>query len=89
MAIAKERKKEVVQTYKVHASDTGSPEVQIALLTERLNLMENHFKVHKKDTNSRRGLLKIIGQRRSLLSYLQKTDNKRYLVIIDKLGIRK
>jgi len=89
MALTKERKKDVIETYKKHESDTGSPEVQIALLTERINTLTEHFKIHKKDHHSRRGLLKLVGQRRQLLDYLKSKDIERYRNIITKLGIRK
>jgi len=89
MALTKERKKDVIETYKKHESDTGSPEVQIALLTERINTLTEHFKIHKKDHHSRRGLLKLVGQRRQLLDYLKSKDIERYRSIITKLGIRK
>ena len=83
------RKKELIQEFKVHETDTGSPEVQIALLTERITYLTEHFKVHKKDHHSRRGLLKLVGQRRRLLNYLMRKDVNRYREVISKLGIRK
>jgi small subunit ribosomal protein S15 len=89
MSLTKERKKEVIGTYKKHEADTGSPEVQIALLTERINTLTEHFKTHKKDHHSRRGLLKLVGQRRRQLDYLKQKDIERYREIITKLGIRK
>ena len=89
MPLTKERKKEVIGTYKKHEADTGSPEVQIALLTERINTLTEHFKVHTKDHHSRRGLLKVVGQRRRQLDYLKQKDIERYREIITKLGIRK
>jgi len=89
MPLTKERKKEVIGTYKKHEADTGSPEVQIALLTERINTLTEHFKVHTKDHHSRRGLLKLVGQRRRQLDYLKQKDIERYREIITKLGIRK
>jgi len=89
MPLTKERKKEVIGTYKKHEADTGSPEVQIALLTERINTLTEHFKTHKKDHHSRRGLLKLVGQRRRQLDYLKNKDIERYREIITKLGIRK
>jgi small subunit ribosomal protein S15 len=89
MSLTKERKKEVIGTYKKHEADTGSPEVQIALLTERINTLTEHFKVHTKDHHSRRGLLKLVGQRRRQLDYLKQKDIERYREIITKLGIRK
>jgi small subunit ribosomal protein S15 len=84
-----EKKQEIIKTHKRHENDTGSPEVQIAILTERITYLTEHFKVHKKDHHSRRGLLKIVGQRRRLLDYLKKKDVERYRVIIEKLGIRR
>lgn len=85
----KVRKQEVIGTFKLHEGDTGSPEVQIALLTERINHLNEHLKIHKKDHHSRRGLLKMVGQRRGLLNYLQKNDVDRYREIITKLNLRK
>jgi ribosomal protein S15, bacterial/organelle len=87
--LTKERKQEVIDTHKRADNDTGSPEVQIALLTERINELTEHLKIHKKDNHSRRGLLKMVGQRRNLLKYLSNVDIERYRVIIDKLGLRK
>jgi small subunit ribosomal protein S15 len=89
MALIQERKTELVQKYRRHDSDTGSPEVQVALLTERITYLTEHFKTHKKDHHSRRGLLKLVGQRRRLLDYLRTIDPQRYKVLIDGLGIRK
>lgn len=85
----KEEKTAIIQTYATHEGDTGSPEVQIAILTKRINDLTDHLKIHKKDHHSRRGLLKMVGQRRNLLNYLMKLDIERYRVIIEKLGIRK
>ncbi|HEY0590237.1 MAG TPA: 30S ribosomal protein S15 [Thermoanaerobaculia bacterium] len=85
----KQQKTEIISQYKVHESDTGSPEVQIALLSNRINYLTDHFKSHAKDHHSRRGLLKLVGQRRRLLDYLKKKDAERYRSVIDKLGIRK
>ncbi len=85
----KEEKKKIIDTYKLHENDTGSPEVQIALLTERINHLNEHLKIHKKDHHSRRGLLKMVGQRRGLLNYLQKKDIDRYREIVAKLDLRK
>ena len=82
-------KQEIMKKYALHEGDTGSPEVQIAVLTKRINDLNEHFKVHKKDHHSRRGLLKLVGHRRNLLAYLQKVDIERYRAIIQKLGIRK
>ncbi|KAF0221690.1 MAG: small subunit ribosomal protein [Geobacteraceae bacterium] len=87
--LATEKKQEIINKYKTHDSDTGSPEVQIAILTERITYLTEHFKVHKKDHHSRRGLLKIVGQRRRLLDYVKKKDVERYKAIIEKLGIRR
>ena len=85
----KEVKTSIIETYRVHETDTGSPEVQIAMLTERINQLTEHLKMHKKDHHSRRGLLKMVGQRRGLLDYLKKTDIESYRALIEKLGIRK
>ncbi len=82
-------KQELIETYRVHETDTGSPEVQIAILTERINHLNEHLKINKNDHHSRRGLLKMVGQRRRLLDYLIKKDITRYRAIIEKLGIRK
>ena len=87
--ISKESKAEIIAKYKRDEKDTGSPEVQIALLTERINELTEHLKVHKKDNHSRRGLLKMVGKRRNLLNYLAKTDVQRYRDIVEKLGLRK
>ena len=84
-----ERKQELIETYRVHEGDTGSPEVQIAILTERITYLTEHLKEHKKDHHSRRGLLKMVGQRRGLLNYLMAKDIERYRSIISKLNIRK
>lgn len=84
-----EKKKTIIEGYKLHETDTGSPEVQIAILSDRISYLTEHLKVHKKDHHSRRGLLKMVGQRRSLLNYLKDTDIERYRTIIEKLGIRK
>lgn len=85
----KEEKSALIKEYAKHEGDTGSPEVQIALLTKRINDLTDHLKIHKKDHHSRRGLLKMVGQRRNLLNYLMKTDIGRYRSIIARLGIRK
>jgi small subunit ribosomal protein S15 len=82
-------KKEIIEKYQIHDRDTGSPEVQIALLTERINYLTEHLKIHKKDHHSRRGLLKMVGQRRALLNYLKKSDPNRYRTILEKLGLRR
>ena len=87
--IQKEKKTDVIEQNRIHATDTGSPEVQIAILTARINELTEHLKIHKKDNHSRRGLLKMVGERRSLLDYLQRKDVERYRAIIAKLGIRK
>ena len=87
--MTKERKQEIINTYKRDEKDTGSPEVQVALLTERINELTEHLKVHKKEIHSRRGLLKMVGKRRNLLNYLAKKDVQRYRDIIAKLGLRK
>ena len=85
----KERKQELITTYQLKEGDTGSPEVQIAILTERINHLTEHLKTHKKDHHSRRGLLMMVGKRKNLLAYLQKKDIERYRAIIEKLNIRK
>ncbi|MCI1965554.1 MAG: 30S ribosomal protein S15 [Oscillospiraceae bacterium] len=85
----KEEKTAVIQKYAMHEGDTGSPEVQVAILTTRINALTEHLKAHKKDHHSRRGLLKMVGQRRNMLNYLQKSDIMRYRAVIKKLGIRK
>lgn len=87
--LTKEQKQEIIKKYQLHESDTGSPEVQIALLTERINRLNEHLQVHKKDFHSRRGLLKMVGQRRKLLNYLKEYDINRYRELIEKLGLRK
>jgi len=84
-----EKKQEIIETFKMHPSDTGSPEVQIALLSERINYLTEHFKVHQKDHHSRRGLLKLVGQRRQLLNYLKKKNIDRYNTVIERLGLRR
>ena len=89
MSITAERKKELIQEYKVHDKDTGSPEVQVSILTERINNLTMHFKTHKKDHHSRRGLLKLVGQRKRILNYLQRVDIKRYRELIGRLNLRK
>ena len=85
----KEVKQEIIANNRIHETDTGSPEVQIAILTERINHLNEHLKINKKDHHSRRGLLKMVGKRRSLLNYLQKKDIERYRAIVAKLGLRK
>jgi small subunit ribosomal protein S15 len=84
-----EKKKEIIDDFRVHPSDTGSPEVQIALLSERITYLTEHFKTHKKDHHSRRGLLKLVGQRRQLLNYLKKKSVDRYNSVIERLGLRR
>ncbi|MEE0867649.1 MAG: 30S ribosomal protein S15 [Clostridia bacterium] len=85
----KEQKQSIIESYRLHETDTGSPEVQIAILTERINHLNEHLKEFKKDHHSRRGLLKMVGQRRGLLNYLMKVDINRYRDIVAKLGLRK
>ena len=87
--MTKERKQEIIATYRRDETDTGSPEVQIALLTERINELTEHLKVHKKDNHSRRGLLQMVGKRRNLLNYLAKKDLAKYREIVAKLNLRK
>ena len=89
MTLSKDQKSKVITGYQTHASDTGSPEVQIALLTERINHLTEHLKVHKKDHHSRRGLLMLVGRRRRLLDYVRANDVERYRSIIGKLGLRR
>ena len=89
MSLSKEKKQTIIDEHKLTERDTGSPEVQIALLTYRINELTEHFKIHKKDHHSRRGLLKLVGQRRGLLKYLQKKDINRYREIVAKLDIRR
>ena len=89
MALSTEQKKEIIQAYNVHPTDTGSPEVQIALLTTRINQLVEHLKAHKHDEHSRRGLLKLVGQRRRHLTYLSRKDTARYKEIVERLGLRK
>ncbi len=89
MSLEKTQKSEVITKYRKHGTDTGSPEVQVALLTERINGLQGHFEAHKKDHSSRRGLLKLVGQRRRLLEFLKRTDHERYKTLIDALQLRK
>ena len=89
MPTTKEQKTNLISEYRTHDSDTGSPEVQIALLSNRINYLTEHFKSHAKDHHSRRGLLKLVGRRRRLLDYLKQTDLERYRTVIERLGIRK
>jgi len=89
MPLGREAKQEIINQYKTHESDTGSPEVQIAILSARINYLTEHFKTHNKDHHSRRGLLKLVGQRRKLLDYLKTSDKERYEKLIERLGLRK
>jgi small subunit ribosomal protein S15 len=89
MSISTARKAELIKTYAVKFGDTGSPEVQVALLSERINQLTDHFKTHVKDNHSRRGLLKLVSQRRQILDYLRRTDDERYKGLIERLGIRR
>jgi small subunit ribosomal protein S15 len=89
MALLKEAKREIIDKFKTHEGDTGSPEVQVAMLTERINQLTEHLKQHKKDHHSRRGLLKMVGQRRALLNYLKDKDVQRYRSLVEKLELRK
>jgi small subunit ribosomal protein S15 len=89
VVLNKDRKTEVITTYRTHETDTGSPEVQVAILSERISYLTEHFKIHAKDHHSRRGLLKLVGHRRRLLDYLKGKDSERYAELIRRLGIRK
>lgn len=89
MVLVKDQKEKIIDNFKIHSKDTGSTEVQIALLTERINLLSDHFKHHKKDFHSRRGLLTLVGRRRRLLNYLKKKDVKKYEEVLEKLHLRK
>lgn len=89
MGMSKERKTEIINEFKVHENDTGSPEVQIAILTDEINNLNEHLREHKKDHHSRRGLLKMVGKRRNLLNYLRNSDVTRYREVIQKLGLRR
>jgi len=89
LSLSIEEKRAIIEKYRVHDSDTGSPEVQVAILTERINYLTEHLKTHKKDHHSRRGLLKMVGRRRALLDYLKDADIERYRAIVDRLGLRK
>ena len=89
MVLTPEAKKDIIDDFKIHENDTGSPEVQIALLSNRIKYLTDHFKIHKKDHHSRRGLLKLVGRRRRLLNYLKKRDVEKYRTVIKELGIRK
>jgi small subunit ribosomal protein S15 len=89
MGLTRESKSALISSYRQHGSDTGSPEVQIALLSERINLLNDHFKTHRKDHASRRGLIQMVNKRRRLLDYLKSSDSERYKGIVEKLGLRK
>ncbi|MGE5589048.1 MAG: 30S ribosomal protein S15 [Bacillota bacterium] len=89
MSLSTEKKKSIIDQFKTHEGDTGSPEVQIAILTERINYLTEHLKLHKKDHHSRRGLLMMVGQRRGLLNYLRDKNVERYRAVVEKLGLRK
>lgn len=89
MALSQERKQEIIEEFKTHEGDTGSPEVQVAILTEQINTLNGHLRDHKKDHHSRRGLLKMVGKRRNLLTYLRNKDVQRYRTLIQKLGLRR
>jgi small subunit ribosomal protein S15 len=89
LVLVKEKKQQIIDDFKIHARDTGSSEVQVALLTERINLLSEHFKQHKKDFHSRRGLLTLVGRRRRLLNYLKKSDAGKYEEVLEKLHLRK
>jgi len=89
VAFSKDRKTDIIGNYRTHEGDTGSPEVQVALLSERISYLTEHFKTHAKDHHSRRGLLKLVGQRRRLLDYVKRKDTERYAELIRRLGIRK
>ncbi|RMG67074.1 MAG: 30S ribosomal protein S15 [Nitrospirae bacterium] len=89
MGLSKERKQQIIEEFKTHEGDTGSPEVQVAILTERINYLTEHFRIHKKDHHSRRGLLKMVAQRKKLLNYLKRKDQERYERLIERLGLRK
>lgn len=89
VSLSNEKKLSIIERFRIHETDTGSPEVQVAILTERINYLTEHLKVHKKDHHSRRGLLKMVGHRRALLDYLKDNDIERYRAIVDELGLRK
>ncbi len=89
MALSQEKKQEIIKEYRIHENDTGSPEIQIAILTDKINYLNEHLRTHKKDHHSRRGLLKMVGSRRHLLNYLRDNDIVRYRNIISKLGLRR
>ncbi|MBM4295320.1 MAG: 30S ribosomal protein S15 [Deltaproteobacteria bacterium] len=89
MGLTTDQKQEIINRYRLHDADTGSPEVQVAILSERINYLTDHFKVHAKDHHSRRGLIKLVGQRRRLLNYLKSTNIERYRTLIEQLGLRR
>jgi small subunit ribosomal protein S15 len=89
VGLTTEQKQGIIDRYRLHGADTGSPEVQVAILSERINYLTDHFKVHAKDHHSRRGLIKLVGQRRRLLNYLKNKDIERYRTLIEQLGLRK
>ena len=89
MGLSMEQKQEIINRYRLHDADTGSPEVQVAILSERISYLTDHFKSHAKDHHSRRGLIKLVGQRRRLLNYLKNIDIERYRALIEQLGLRK
>ncbi len=89
MPLAKETKEQILSDFRSHESDTGSPQIQVALLSKRINELTEHFKIHKKDNHSRRGLLKMVSQRRSMLDYLKRTDIERYHEVVTRLGLRR
>ena len=89
MGLDVQRKKEIMENFRIHEKDTGSPEVQVALLTERINYLTEHFKIHKKDLHSRQGLIRLVNRRKALLEYLKRKDRERYLKLIARLGLRK
>ena len=89
MPLAKETKEQILSDFRSHESDTGSPQIQVALLSKRINELTEHFKIHKKDNHSRRGLLKMVSQRRSLLDYLKRIDIERYHEVVSRLGLRR
>ena len=89
MPLAKETKEQILTDFRSHESDTGSPQIQVALLSKRINELTEHFKIHKKDNHSRRGLLKMVSQRRSMLDYLKRTDIERYHEVVTRLGLRR
>ena len=89
MSLVTEKKSDIIGKFRVHDTDTGSPEVQVALLTERINMITDHLKIHSKDSSTRRGLLKLVGQRRRLLDYLKSVESMRYKALLETLGLRK